>query len=243
MSAPCHPPEAASSREEATDLFRRHWDIYRKVVENDHMSHKAAYGVLGEILRTEVDRPFSFADLACGDAYSSSRCLADSQVLEYTGIDLSEWALKLAEQELQRLETPRRLICGRFEELDRYLDRNQDVLWVGLSIHHLSRPEKLRFMEKAKRMLAPGGLFLIYEPIYSEEDSAGTYAERFRDLATGRWLGLTASELDTVCEHVGGFDVPELPEQWIRLGHEAGFGSADRLYTDPTGLYSLFRYA
>jgi len=243
MSAPCHPLDEAPSHEEATDLFRRHWDIYRKVVENDYMSHKAAYRVLADILASEVGRPFSFADLACGDAYSSSRCLVGTRLREYIGIDLSEWALRLAEQELKKVDAPCRLISGRFEELDHHLDTAPDVVWVGLSIHHLPTAEKQRFMEKVQRMLAPGGLFLIYEPVFGRDDNAGNYGARFREVAARAWIGLSAAERDAVCEHVSGFDQPELPEQWIRLGREAGFSAADRIYTDPTGLYSLFRYS
>lgn len=37
-----HPLKNGHSHEEATEMFRRHWDIYRKVLEHDYMSHKAA---------------------------------------------------------------------------------------------------------------------------------------------------------------------------------------------------------
>lgn len=236
-------PEKSTSDDEAADLFRRHWDIYRKVVENDYMSHQAAYRVLADVLASEVNRPFSFADLACGDAYSSSRGLAGTQVEEYIGIDLSEWALGLAEQELRKVGARRRLVCGRFQDIDRHLGLSPDIVWVGLSIHHLSVEEKQEFIRRVRRVLAPGGLFLIYEPVLAEEEKVENYASRFKKVAAGGWVNLTVAELDAVCDHVRDFDMPELPATWARLGRDAGFDSVDCLYTDPTGLYSLFKYS
>ncbi len=238
-----HPLRNGHSQEEVTEMFRRHWDIYRKVVENDYMSHKAAYGRLRDIINAEAARPFSFADLACGDAYWSSRCLAETSVDEYTGIDLSEWALELAERELERVRAPRRLITGDFERFDKYLDSPPDVVWVGLSVHHLPGDEKERFMKKVRESLPAGGLFLIYEPTFIEGEDGSTYLDRFEDIVKRNWTGLTPEELDTVFDHVRKSDIPELPSEWIRLGREAGFGTAEAVYTDPTDLYTVFKYS
>jgi hypothetical protein len=77
----------------------------------------------------------------------------------------------------------------------------------------------------------------------AKEEKVENYAERFKKVAVGGWVDLTAAELDAVCDHVRGFDMPELPETRAQLGRDAGFDAVDRLYTDPTGLYSLFRYS
>jgi len=238
-----HPLRNGHSPEEVTEIFRRHWDIYRKVVENDYMSHKAAYGRLREIINGTFGRPFSFADLACGDAYWSSRCLAETQVDEYTGIDLSEWALELAEKELDKIRAPRRLITGDFEEFDKYMDSPPDVVWVGISVHHLVTDEKERFMKKVRASLPEGGLFLIYEPTFIEGEDGTTYLGRFEDVVKRNWTGLTPGELDTVFDHVRKSDLPELPSKWISLGRDAGFSTAEAVYTDPTNLYTVFKYS
>jgi cyclopropane fatty-acyl-phospholipid synthase-like methyltransferase len=243
MSEVLHKRKNGRSQEEVTEIFRRHWDIYRKVLEHDYMHHEAAYGKLHEILNAEVDHPFSFADLACGDAYSSSRCLANTQVSEYTGIDLSEWALKLAEKELKRIHARYRLITGDFVEFDKYMDTPPDVVWVGMSVHHLVTDEKERFMTKVRKTLPPNGVFIIYEPTFAEDEDGTTYIDRFEDIVKRNWTGLSPEELDAVCDHVRKSDIPELPSEWIRLGREAGFISAEEVYTDPTELYTVFRYS
>lgn len=237
-----HPLKNGHSQEEVTEIFRRHWDIYRKVLEHDYMSHKAAYGRLRDILNSEIDRPFVFADLACGDAYFSSRCLRDTKVSEYTGIDLSEWALELAEKELERLPAKHSLITGDFEQFDTYMETPPDVVWVGLSVHHLETEEKERFMAKVKKTLPGDGVFLIFEPTLTEGEDRTTYFDRFSGIVKRTWIDLTPEELGIVFDHVKKSDIPEQPSEWIRLGKEAGFGTAEEVYTDPTDLYTVFKY-
>lgn len=230
------------SHEKVTEIFRRHWDVYRKVIEHDYMSHKAAYGRLHEILNSEIDWPFSFADLACGDAYWTSRSLKDTNVSEYTGIDLSEWALSVAGKELESLPVEHRLITGDFEDFDTLIDIPPDVVWVGLSVHHLEADKKGDFIKKVRETLPEDGVYMIYEPTLTKGETRATYFDRFSDIVRHTWIGLTPEELDIIFEHVKKFDIPEQPSDWIHLGREAGFRTADEVYTDPTGLYSLFKY-
>jgi hypothetical protein len=237
-----HPLKNGHTPEEVTEIFRRNWDIYRKVVEHDYMSHKAAYGLLHEILNAEIDWPFSFADLACGDAYWTSRSLRGTNISEYTGIDLSEWALEIAGKELERLPAERRLITGDFEEFDTLMDIPPDVVWVGLSVHHLETGEKENFMRKVSAALPEDGVYMIYEPTLTEGEDRTTYIDRFRKVVKRTWTSLTPEELDIVFDHVKKSDIPELSSAWIRLGAEAGFRTAEEVYSDPTGLYSVFKY-
>jgi cyclopropane fatty-acyl-phospholipid synthase-like methyltransferase len=243
MSCSHHEPKnKGQSRDMVMEIFRRHWDIYRKVQEYDYMCHEAAYGRLNEILNAEIDRHFSFADLACGDAYFSSRCLANTSVSEYTGIDLSEWALSLAEKELERIPTRHRLIAGDFVDFDKYMDTPPDIVWVGMSVHHLNAHEKKMFMKKVRRTLSRNGVFIIYEPTLEEGEDGTTYFDRFEDTVKYGWTALSLEELDALLEHVRKSDIPELPSDWLRLGKEAGFGSAETVFTDPDDLYSIFKY-
>ena len=228
-------------QDEITEIFRKHWDVYRNIIEHDYMSHKAAYEKLHEIL-IEDDRPFSFVDLACGDAYASSRCLEGTSVAEYTGVDLSEWALGLAEKELERVRARKRLVMGDFEKFGQYLDAPPDVIWVGLSVHHLPTEEKGRFMKTVRKEIAPGGMFLVYEPTLQKGEKVARYIDRFRDVVSKTWTGLANEELEIVYDHVAKSDLPELKEDWIRLAREAGFESAEEVYEDPLEFYSVFRF-
>ena len=84
--------------EQAMQTFRHQREVYSKVVDNDYFSHQAVGAVLHRELVAEVNRPFRFLDLACGDARLTVAALQGTPVIHYHGIDLSAPALALARQ-------------------------------------------------------------------------------------------------------------------------------------------------
>src|SRR3954454_14293667 len=68
------------------ELFLDAWHVYRKMVDNDYLFHRDAYGCLRRILE-EIDRPFCFLDAACGDAGMSTVALRGTRIAHYYGID------------------------------------------------------------------------------------------------------------------------------------------------------------
>src|SRR4029453_4473782 len=75
--------------EKASQTFRDQWQLYSKLVDNDYLSHEAVRAVLHRELVTDVNRPFRFLDLACGDARLTVAALQGTPVIHYHGIDLS----------------------------------------------------------------------------------------------------------------------------------------------------------
>ncbi len=97
---------SALAHHSTQSLFQQKWQIYRKVVENNYLFHREAYGWLHRILADEVDRPFRFLDIACGDASATVDALKETRIAHYHGIDLCGEALVLASQErVSRFET------------------------------------------------------------------------------------------------------------------------------------------
>ena len=76
--------------------FQQQWATYRKLVESDCLSHREVGGILRGTLNEVFKRPFSFLDIACGDASAMKAALAGTKVHHYHGIDLSQAALELA---------------------------------------------------------------------------------------------------------------------------------------------------
>jgi cyclopropane fatty-acyl-phospholipid synthase-like methyltransferase len=122
------------------------------------------------------------------------------------------------------------------------LTRHVDVIWIGLSLHHLTTQGKADFMEKAKDVLKNDGLFLIYEPASMDGEDRIGYVRRFEQTNKKLWTALTPDEWSSVMKHVNESDIPESASSWIRLGQEAGFVDCRELFRDMTGLYSLFLY-
>lgn len=78
----------------ALEQFQRQWATYQKLVDSEELSHAAVGALLHDTLNRSFDRPFSFLDIACGDA-SQMRVLAGTKVRHYHGVDLSEPANNL----------------------------------------------------------------------------------------------------------------------------------------------------
>jgi hypothetical protein len=80
--------------------FQEQWATYRKVVEGDYLSHREVGGILHATLKEVFAAPFTFLDIACGDASVMKTALPGTKVHHYHGIDLSEPALELAAKTL-----------------------------------------------------------------------------------------------------------------------------------------------
>lgn len=226
----------------STEIFIKNWKIYRKIIENDNMSHKAGYGKLNEILFSEMQKPFSFLDLACGDAYYSSKALKNTKAEQYIGIDVSAEALSFAKEELKDSGLKTSLIQADFFDFDKIIENPADAVWVGFSVHHLETDKKLEFMKKVKNLISEDGIFMLYEPIFVEGENRELYFERFKKTYNLHWKGLSVEERDSLLEHVRESEKPETTKDWIQLGKEAGFSQAEKVFSEKTGLYEIFKY-
>ena len=249
----------------SSEMFRQSWSLYQKLVASNGMSHVEAYRSLHCALKRHMDyRPFHFVDLACGCATHSSQALQNTKVERYTGIDMSETALSFARQSIQPLNVQKELLVGDFCDYKNILEKstqNQtgtntrnnnnnnnnndkplDVVWVGLSLHHLETPAKASFMQMIANHVSPSdGMLLIYEPICLPGQTREDYYERFQTVSQQLWSELLdATEIHLLFEHVTQQDIPESNETWLALGKEAGFSHGELIFSDPFGLYSAF---
>ena len=83
--------------------FQEQWSTYRKLVESRCLAHREVGTILQDTLNDLFKSPFSFLDIACGDASLMKTALQGTQVRHYHGIDLSQAALELAAANLAEL--------------------------------------------------------------------------------------------------------------------------------------------
>jgi 2-polyprenyl-3-methyl-5-hydroxy-6-metoxy-1,4-benzoquinol methylase len=124
----------------AMEQFQKQWGAYQKLVDSDVLSHRAAGATLHQVL-AGIGQPFTFLDIACGDASLTRRALAGTQVSHYHGIDLSEPAIELAEKMLDGAPYEVDLDHQDFVTALEERPEPADVVWCGLSIHHLGAQE------------------------------------------------------------------------------------------------------
>ena len=221
--------------------FFNGWSLYKRIVDNDYLCHRSTKRALSEWL-DGFGRPFSFLDLGCGDAAFSAEILNGRPVSSYTGMDLSPVALDLAMENTRRLMAPVLLVPGDFLTGIGSLPADYDVIYIGLSLHHLSRGEKEFFFSELRRRVAPGGTLLIYDPVLAPGESREAFMGRWVDHAEWAWSALSVDEVAGAVEHVTTSDFPEEIGTLNRMAVGAGFDPAEVLFTDRSDFYALMAF-
>lgn len=224
---------------DATVFFKQQWTTYRKVVEGNYLNHREAYQALNRFLVEDLNRPFRFLDLACGDAQESVQALSGTQIVHYQGMDLAEEALQLASRNLQNLECTSELEQADFVDEMRHGTARVDIVWIGLSLHHLSTIEKKELIENIHRLMHTDGRFLVYEPTLLGDEVRSDFLNRNMKLVRNNGTGLSAAEYNDVDAHIRAFDFPETLANWQSMGKQSGFLRSRVLYTGPQQVYAL----
>jgi SAM-dependent methyltransferase len=223
------------------ELFLEQWQVYRKMVDNDYLFHRDAYDCLHRYLREEVTGPFRFLEAACGDAGMSSQALLGTKVSSYHGIDISRQALEIAERNLARLPCPVALEEGDFVSGLSNWRHPADVVWIGLSLHHLLAPAKAETLRDIRRIVGAKGRLLIYEDASPDGESRDEWLARW-DAQEPHWPAYSRREWMMVNDHVHASDFPETDSTWHELGKSAGFSRVNTLFVSPTDLLRLYLF-
>jgi SAM-dependent methyltransferase len=240
--APDTRPEPGSSARAALAQFQQQWATYRKLVESDCLCHRELGGILRSTLNDVFKSPFSFLDIACGDAFMMKTALRGTQVRHYHGIDLSQAALEIAAANLADLPFKVDLDHRDFVEAMLRRPEHADAAWCSLSIHHLATADKLKLMQAIRRATGSRGIFLLYEPTRRDGEDRPAWLDRFLRTNKPRWNVLTADEWEQIWHHVTTCDFPETGPVWCELGRQAGFGTARQVFVDPTDFFRLYRF-
>lgn len=226
---------------EAVHAFFSQWEIYRLCIEHNTLFHRE----VGEILHRELlarPEPFSILDLACGDAELTAAALHGTKVKAYSGVDFSAPALALAAEKVAELGCPRTLHEADFTEFLRGNTEKFDVVYLGLSLHHLEQAPKRETMKNVRRATAPGGMFYLFEPILHGGESREGYVERWTAAMDGPYDPFPSAAREALRDHVHESERPESAGEYLAAAHDAGFTSGETLFTDPGHFYSLFRF-
>ena len=123
----------------AEEQFAQDWQTYAQARRPRlRRSTARSTAILHRVLAA-VPRPFRFLDLACGDARGVVGALRGTAVAHYHGVDLSRpGALAMASVSVEALTCPVELDQRDF--IAAMADRPEpaDVVWIGLSLHHLA---------------------------------------------------------------------------------------------------------
>jgi SAM-dependent methyltransferase len=225
----------------SSEIFQASADVYTKMVDQNYLFHREVYTCLNKLLVGR--KPFRFLDVACWDAACSAQALANTNILEYCGIDIVPEALALASENLHAaLDCPIHLQEGDFVPTLAQWGRPVDIVWIGLSLHHLGSSDKLALMETIRRFLPEDGELLIYENTSPDGEDRDSWLARW-DLQRTAWTAYSDEEFRRMNEHVHAHDFPETCSAWREMGHAAGFKVVGEIYSCPTDLFRMYRFA
>jgi ubiquinone/menaquinone biosynthesis C-methylase UbiE len=225
----------------AQAIFNRQLATYRKIVAANCMSHREVYDVLRRALSLHMRGPFSFLDIACGDASASAAVLKDTRIAHYYGIDLSEASLAIAKGSLKLLSCPVELHCRDSTAAMRSWSSPVDFVWIGMSLHHQQKAEKFELARNVRRVMNRDGVFMVWEPTLLESETRGEWLDRFLTCRPD-FGALTDEEFAELYSHMCAADFPETAEDWRAIGLEAGFGQSAEIFIMQNRMGRMFKY-
>ncbi|MDD2902969.1 MAG: class I SAM-dependent methyltransferase [Syntrophales bacterium] len=233
------PLEREVEQVEEVEAYFRQWQSYSKVVAHNYLHHREVYALLRQFLLHRLPHPFMLLDLGCGDAAFIAQALAGTAISRYLGVDLARRALDLAAKNLAGLRCEHQLQERDYFAVVHEGSITADVIWLGLTFHHLPRPQKAKFLQAARQILPAGGYLLMYEPTLLEDEDRDGFLERSGQIRQNSWPALTAAELESIGDHINNHDFPEKVSTLEELAREQGFSRLTAMFQDPDKVYTL----
>lgn len=223
---------------EAVRAFFTQWEIYRLCIEHNTLHHREVGALLRDGLLA-LDKPFTFLDLACGDAELTAAALRGTKVASYTGVDFSAPALASAEEKTAPLACTREFLEQDFTHFLRDTRRTFDVTYLGLSLHHLASEDKRAALADLRRIT---DTLYLYEPILHAGETRDECLARWHACMDGPYDVFPTEAREIIWQHVRTSDFPESPAGYLDAARGAGFRRGEILFTDSQNFYSLFRF-
>lgn len=229
-----------SEADPSLKAFFTEWQTYRLFKDANFLHHREVSAILHREL-SALAQPFSFLDLASGDASASSGFLCGTKVAHYTAVDFSKPALALARENTAPLQCPKNFLERDFADFAEISDASFDIVYLGLSLHHQPTPRKREILAALHSRVAPGGSLYFFEPILAPGESRDQLMPRWKAYLDSFPAPLPAEARETIWRHVQSCDLPETLEEYLSAARAAGFANPSCLFTDSHSLYSLLK--
>ena len=227
--------------DDRSNLFTEGWRNYRLVLEHDYLWHSLAESGLHETIvdRFGRDTAFAFLDLACGDAETTARVLRDFDAVEYVGVDSSPQALEAAAATNFGKGVRTRFVLADYVDFLNNDQGHYDVIFVGMSAHHLGERRLPEFFELVRKRLARDGLFVAYEPFLLADETRDEQIARLHAVIGKFWSAMPAESRRSVVEHTASADFPVSLEVWNAAAEAAGLPVGRFVRKSPDRLYAM----
>lgn len=153
-------------------------------------------------------------DLGCGDSHFLAHVLSTAGawplVSSYTGVDMSAAAMRVGKTNLAAaLPTGavRHVQTDMLSYARGAATASVDCVFASFAVHHLCAADKAALVKEVRRVLKPGGAFLLIDIFLSAEQDRDAYMKAYLPQIAS-WSELSETEVATVSHHVATFDQP-----------------------------------
>lgn len=113
------------------------------------------------------------------------------------------------------------------------------MIFISMSAHHLGLDRLPEFFAGVKERLAPGGIFVAYEPFCLPGESRNEHIERLHALIRNEWTRLTDTLRKNMIAHTGECDFPVTLAEWNDAARMAGMNPGQSVFESPDQLYAM----
>jgi 2-polyprenyl-3-methyl-5-hydroxy-6-metoxy-1,4-benzoquinol methylase len=207
-------------------FFNEHWQSYKAFVQENRLNHQELFAALNQFLHQQINHPFSFVDVGCGDASLIKSVLLDHPINKYIGIDVAEEVLKTAPLHLASLNCDKKLIYDHMTSALDYLYTPVEIIFCCQSLHHLpSYEEKLEFIRKCKNKLTSDGFLIIIEGVLAANQTRDQVLLEVEEAYKTLYPKLTQNKLKELMNHHRHNVFPEHEETYSKIAHQLGWAN------------------
>lgn len=222
----------------STEIFKRNWRIYTQITLNNYMFHNDfalhTSSVFSEMSKSNP--PIDVLDCGCGDAFQLSRQLLGLSVSSFTGYDMSEQALDLAQKNFRNHDHPVILKNGAMQDLILEESKSFDVIYSSFAIHHLQDEGKKNFLNSCYNRLKTGGKIILIDILRTKEQTVSEYLERYIDVINNTWDAISNPDKELIFDHMRNYDFPTVIDDFSDWVTETGFTITKRFDANPLNI-------
>ena len=224
-----------------TQIFIRNWEIYQKTILANYMKHEEI-GLLSQkhIKEFASNQRIKILDLGCGDAHQIANQLATLNIQSYTGYDLSNQAIDLAKQHLQKTNAKLEFQVGKMEDLIKTESNTYNLLYSSFAVHHLNDEDKKVFIKDCAQRLEKNGLFILIDIKRLPGQSTDEYKNSYAEWIYQDWHTLLPEEKDAIVLHLQTCDIPVETDTYVEYAKQSGLSLIEEVAIDTRHVLLVF---
>ncbi|KTD41756.1 class I SAM-dependent methyltransferase [Legionella parisiensis] len=205
----------------ASEYFNKNWQRYQSAIKNNTLYHREMLQALQQFLITHMEnRPFSFADIGCGDSSTVVSVLAATSIKKYIGIDAASDVLKMAENTLAVLNCEKEFIADHMITALPRVSAPVDVIFTCYAVHHLSLHDKSSFIALCKQKLSPNGFLLMVDGVLEPHQTRDEWLDALKSRMQESDPDIANDEVIARMEHPRADDYPEKIDTFAQIARQ-----------------------